>query len=190
MSDCTPVRITDAKPVPGFRRRGEEALSARASAGPIEETPEDSYALGYGEGSRDAEQRFEAERSRLNALIAACETLQPEPSEELALLIAHTVEVLVGITVGETKIDRDKLLARARSAAALIADANSARTLHLNPDDIGLIDSASLPLVVVADPSLAPGTVRVDDSKGWIEDGVAIHLDALREQLGLKELGR
>ncbi|HET8749856.1 MAG TPA: flagellar biosynthetic protein [Sphingomicrobium sp.] len=190
MSDCTPIRITDARPVPGFRRLGEDALSARSSAAAPEETPEDSYAQGYGQGSRDAEQRFEAERGRLNALIAACEALQPEPSEELALLIAHSVEALVRITVGETKIDRDKLLTRARGAAALIADANSARTLHLNPDDIALIDSASLPLVVVADPSLAPGTVRVDDSKGWIEDGVAIHLDALREQLGLKELGR
>jgi len=30
------------------------------------------------------------------------------------------------------------------------------------------------------------GSVRVEDSAGWVEDGVATHLERLREQLGLK----
>ncbi len=102
------------------------------------------------------------------------------------MLIAETVERLVRLTAGELALDTDLLLARARRAATLVADAASAGTLHLHPDDLALLDPSALPLQAIADPGLARGSLRIEDSTGWVEDGVATHLEALREQLGLE----
>lgn len=100
-------------------------------------------------------------------------------------MIAETVHALVRLTVGEVDVDGALLLERARRAAALVAVADAARTIHVHPDDIAFIESANLPLAVVADSGLLRGSLRIEDSAGWVEDGVSVHLEALREQLGL-----
>ena len=122
-------------------------------------------------------------------MISASEAFEPEPSEALALLIAESVELLVRLTVGEVLIDKVTLLARAKRAAALVSELDSAQLLHLHPDDLALVGTDSLPLPVVANPSMTRGSLRIEHPTGWIEDGVAVRLDALREQLGLKEPG-
>ena len=186
MSDMTRIRLAEARPLGGFRPIWIGPSDTIAVPEPDE--PEgDPYAKGYSDGVSAAEAAFAAERERYRALIASMEALQAEPSEELALLIAETVEGLVRLTVGEVSVDRDVLLERAKRAAAVAADADSARTLHLNPADIPLLDLGDVPLAVVADPTVAPGSVRVEDSAGWVEDGVSVHLETLREQLGLKD---
>lgn len=185
MSELIPVRITDARPMPGFRPLWAAAPAAVTTSEPVVEATEDRFEEGYRLGFADAEQTFCVERERHAALLAACEIFQPEPSEELALLIAETVEGLVRLAAGEVEIDAGLLLERARRAAALVAAADTARTLYLNPDDLALIDPDALPLVAVPDPDLSRGSLRIEDSAGWVEDGVSIHLDALREQLGL-----
>jgi flagellar assembly protein FliH len=187
MSELLPVRIVDARPESGFRPYW--ATQPRQATNPelIEEAGDDPYEKGYRQGQADAEQAFSDERQRIVALLAACEAFQPEPSEELALLIAETVDGLVRLTVGEVEIDAALLLERARRAAALVAVADSDRRLHLNPDDLALLDAGALPLSAVPDPGLSRGSLRIEDSAGWVEDGVSIHLDALREQLGLGE---
>src|SRR3546814_20326172 len=84
---------------------GRGGFQPRSFAGPAPETvfeaepalpeaepAEDPFARGLAEGQRLAEAAFVAERHRLLALNAATDALQDEPSEELAALIAETVE--------------------------------------------------------------------------------------------------
>lgn len=186
MSEFQAVRLTGARPLPGFRPLWRAAPEGAPAAAPAPEAADDVRALGYRQGFADAEQAFADDRARMAALLAACAALQPEPSEELALLIAETVERLVRLTAGEAAVDTGLLLARARRAAALIAETDSARTLHLHPDDLALLEPTDLPLETVADPAVDRGSLRIEDSTGWVEDGVAIYLEALREQLGLE----
>jgi flagellar assembly protein FliH len=188
MSELSPIRLSEARPVAGFRPivRCGPGPAAPVLSQPAPQPVEDPFEEGYRKGFRDAEEAFEAERFRLAALVSSCQALQSEPSEELALLIAETVHRLVRLVAGEVSVDPGLLLTRARSAAALVAEANGARTLHLHPEDIALLDVAALPLVVIPDPGIERGSVRVEDSAGWVEDGVSTHLERLREQLGLK----
>lgn len=164
---------------------------ARTNSAPEPMSDEDNldqaFARGIALGRATAEQNFAIERAALQTLLASAQALQPEPSDELAALIVETVSRLVETITGTTEIDRETLNARAHRAAALIADADMARTLHLHPDDIALIDAAAIPLSIVADPALIRGSLRIACSTGWIEDGVATRLDALRDLLGEEE---
>jgi flagellar assembly protein FliH len=189
MSELAPVRLSEARPAAGFRanRRSGPGPAVPVLSEPVPKIEEDLFAQGYRKGLEDAEQASAADRAQLGALLASCQALQPEPSEELALLIAEAVEGLVRRIAGEAAIDPKLLIARARKAAELIAEADGARTLCLHPDDITLLDAAAIPLVMTADPSLPRGSVRIEDSAGWVEDGIPIHLERLREQLGLRE---
>src|SRR3546814_14963876 len=82
---------------------------------------EDPFARGLAEGMRHVEAAFVAERHRLLALIAATEALQDEPSEELAELIAETVERLVRQIVATAPIDAAWLMEQAETAATMVA---------------------------------------------------------------------
>ena len=145
---------------------------------------DDPFALGLAEGQRLAEAGFAIERDHLLALVAGAEALQDEPSEELAQLIAETVERLVRQIVESAPIDGDWLRAQAETAAAMVAEADKARTLWVNPADAALLMDAPIALPIEADPSMARGTVRIETSAGWIEHGRAVYLNELRAALG------
>lgn len=189
MSKLAAIRIMDLRPAPGFRPLRHAAREEVAAADPSLGADDDknSFEEGYRLGRADADEAFAAERARYRSLIAACECFQPEPSEALALLIAESVEKLVRVTVGEVAIDGEKLIARAKGAAALVAESEGARVIYLNPDDVALVGTQALSLEIVADETLTRGSLRLEHPTGWIEDGVEVHLNALREQLGLKE---
>ena len=129
-----PVRLADAM----AQHRGFRPLSfahAAEASSPaheplVEPDEDDPFARGLAEGQRIAEAAYTAERHQLLALLASAEALQDEPSEELAQLIAETVERLVRQIVAEAPIDADWLRAQAETAAAMVADADKART-HL-----------------------------------------------------------
>ena len=157
---------------------------------PVEPAPaaaepaDDPFAQGLAEGQRLAEAAFAVERQQLLAMVAAAEALQDEPSEELAQLIAETVERLVRQIVEAAPIEADWLRAQAETAAAMVAEADKARTLWVNPADAVLLIDAPIALPIESDPSMARGTVRVETSAGWIEHGRAVYLDELRAALG------
>ena len=154
-----------------------------------EEAPaDDPFALGLAEGQRLAEAGFAVERDHLLALVAGAEALQDEPSEELAQLIAETVERLVRQIVESAPIDGDWLRAQAETAAAMVAEADKARTLWVNPADAALLMDAPIALPIEADASMARGTVRIETSAGWIEHGRAVYLNELRAALGSEGL--
>lgn len=145
---------------------------------------DDPFARGLAEGQRVAEAAFVAERHQLLALLANAEALQDEPSEELAQLIARTVERLVHQIVADAPIDADWLQAQAETAAAMVADADRARTLWVHPDDAALLADCPLPLALESDVAMMRGTVRIETSTGWIEHGRAVYLDELCAALG------
>lgn len=146
---------------------------------------DDPYARGLADGQQMAEAAFALERRRLEAMIAAAEALQPEPSDELAVLIGETVEMLVSQIVGSVAMDRELLNARAKQAANLIAECDAARTIWLHPDDIALLDQDMFGLEVMADTKAERGSIRIDCSAGCIEHGTALYLEQLRIELGL-----
>ena len=150
------------------------------------EAADDPFALGLAEGQRLAEAAFAVERQRLLALAASAEVLQDEPSEELAQLIAETVERLVRQIVDNAAIDADWLRAQAEAAAAMVAEADKARTLWVHPADAVLLMDSPIALPIEADPSMARGTVRIETSAGWIEHGRAVYLNELRAALGIE----
>lgn len=154
---------------------------------PAEPDLDDPFARGLAEGQRLAEAAFVAERHQLLALLAGAEVLQDEPSEELAQLIAETVERLVRQIVAAAPIDAEWLQAQAETAAAMVADADKARTLWVHPDDAALLADCSQTLAIESDPAMVRGTIRLETSTGWIEHGRAVYLDELRTALGTGE---
>lgn len=186
-----PVRLADAMTRNGgfrplsFAPAVPEAPAEPESPGEID--LEDPFALGLAEGQRLAEAAFVAERHQLLALLAGAEALQDEPSEELAQLIAATVERLVRQIVATAPIDAEWLQAQVETAAAMIADADKARTLWVHPDDAALLADAPLAMAIESDPAMMRGTVRIETSTGWIEHGRAVYLEELRAALGESE---
>lgn len=183
-----PVSLADAM----ARRSGFRPLSFARAAETTAPAPEpsaddsedDPFARGLAEGQRIAEAAHTAERHQLLALLASAEALQDEPSEELAQLIAETVERLVRQIVAAAPIDAEWLRRQAETAAALVADADKARTLWAHPDDAALLADCPLTLAVQSDPAMMRGTIRLETSTGWIEHGRAVYLDELRAALG------
>lgn len=185
------IALTDAMARASGFRPLSLAPAAPVSAPPVpaeaESEPalaDDPFARGLIEGQRVAEAGFAVERHQLLALLANAEALQDEPSEELAQLIAETVERLVRQIVATAPIDADWLKAQAETAAALVAEADKARTLWVNPADAALLVDCPLALPVEADASMPRGTVRIETSAGWIEHGRAVYLNELRAALG------
>ena len=168
--------------------------SAAAEMVPVEpastaaEPADDPFARGLAEGQRLAETAFAVEREQLLALVAGAEALQDEPSEELAQLIAETVERLVRQIIGQAPIDAEWLQAQADIAATMVAEADKARTLWVNPADAVLLVDAPITLPVAADPTMMRGTVRIETSAGWIEHGRAVYLNELRAALGGEDI--
>ncbi|AMG76420.1 MULTISPECIES: FliH/SctL family protein [Sphingopyxis] len=155
---------------------------------PAEAEPaDDPFARGLAEGQRLAEAGFAVERHQLLALVAAAEALQDEPSEELAQLIAETVERLVRQIVESAPIDAEWLQTQADIAAAMVAEADKARTLWVNPADAVLLSGSGIALPIEADAAMMRGTVRIETSTGWIEHGRAVYLDELRAALGSQD---
>jgi flagellar assembly protein FliH len=147
----------------------------------------DPYAQGIADGQDISATTFAVERDQLNALLASARALQPEPSEELAQLIAETVQRLVRQIVEAAPIDGPWLSAQAEKAASVVAECDAARTMWLHPDDLALLDTATLPLAAMTDPSAERGSIRIDCSAGWITHGRSIYLDALRTALAIEE---
>ncbi len=149
-----------------------------------EADPVDPYQRGLEDGQQIARAAYEGEIAHLNTLLAATNALQSETSEDLAILIAETVEYLVREIAGRTAIDRERLMERIEAAVSVIADCDAARTLWLHPDDAALIDQGKITLSISLDPAAPRGSVRIMCAEGSIEHDTASFLDALRTQLG------
>ncbi|MEP6784287.1 MAG: flagellar biosynthetic protein [Sphingomonadales bacterium] len=181
----TRISLVDARaPASAFSPMRVQASGSRFVRESVGETVDDVFAQGYAEGERAVRASFNVEREALATLLAAADALQPESSEELAAMIAMTVERLVAEIVGQVDIDRTWMLSRIERAVGHIGEADAARTLWLHPDDLALLDGIDFPIELRPDPDLERGALRIDCSSGWIEDSRSLHLEALRATLG------
>jgi flagellar assembly protein FliH len=149
----------------------------------IERLKVDSFTAGFDEGQRVLLEAIAQERAAVAELAGALEALRPEPTGALAALLAETVDRLVRQIVGEVILDQETLIARCEAAAALIGDEVKPATLRLNPADAARLEGAVLPVTMVADEGIAPGTLLLETAQGWIEDGPAVRLERLRNAL-------
>lgn len=169
-----------------FTPWGSEAMEDPASGAIVPDLDairNDAFAEGWGEGRRTAEIEFAAEREMLARLAESLEVLRPQPSNALALLLAETVDRLVRQIVGNAAVDRDLLNLRAAAAAAMIADETGPARLRVNPADADLIETARIPVEIVADPQIERGGLVLETGQGWIEDGPSPRLERLRGEL-------
>ena len=179
-----PVALVDAR----VERRGFQASPVnrnvqfeRRMATPV--TAPDDYVRGFEDGKSVAATAFAAERTELIALVTSATNAAPHPSEELTALMTATVERLVGEIVGHTDIDRAWLTAQISRACSVIADCDAAQTLWLHHDDAALMAGSDLTLDLRIDAAAERGSIRIDCSAGWIEQGRSLYLDALHEAL-------
>ena len=144
---------------------------------------EAAYARGLADGRRTVEAELGAEQDAVARLAESLQTLRPQPSLPLAMLLAETVDRLVRDIVGEVEIDALRLLSRAKAAAALIAESTEPAKLRLHPQDAELLAEAALEIEIERDLALPRGTILLETADGWVEDGPAMRLDRLRAEL-------
>jgi flagellar assembly protein FliH len=143
----------------------------------------EAFAQGFEEGRRTVAMEVAGEREELIRLVEALGVLQPEEPHALGELLAETVDRLVRQIVGEVTIDGTLLSDRAHAAAALIADETSPSRMRLHPDDHLRLSNAIIPVDMIADATIAQGTVLLETGDGWIEDGPDVGLEKLRATL-------
>jgi flagellar assembly protein FliH len=167
----------------GFKPRVVEGGAGIDDPAQEADVEADAFALGYAEGRATVEAEFAAERDALARLAETLEVLKPQPANQLALLLAETVDRLVREVVGEVEIDPVTLLARAKAAAELVARESEPTKLRAHPEDLAHLEHARLDLTFEGDATLPRGTIVLETGQGWIEDGPAVRLDRLRTQL-------
>ncbi len=145
-----------------------------------------SFEQGVALGMERAEAKFAEERNELRNLIASANALQPEASDELAMLIGKTVETLVRQIVGDFKPDAAWLEERIAEAVSIISECDAVRTVWMHPKDIALLDTETMSHNFMADKNAERGSIRIDCSQGWVESGHSLYLDELTAELGLK----
>ncbi|PZU11528.1 FliH/SctL family protein [Sphingomonas sp.] len=144
----------------------------------------EAYAQGFDEGHRTALAALETEHAAFDRLAAALAGVGAEPPADLARLLSETVSRLVRQVVGEAAaIDTDLLAERTNTVAAMIAEDGAPARLRLNPADVARIEGLRPDLKLVADPTIAEGSVVAETATGWIEDGPAIRMEKLRTLL-------
>ena len=166
-----------------------------ADAGPppitdIETLRAEAFAEGFEQGRQAAIIEFAREREALAALIRSAETLQPESSAALAAVLAETVTRFVRQIVGEVKINPKTLKERAEAIAELVTTESGAARLRMHPDDIAMLEGVELGVAMAPDHHVASGTIVLETSEGWIEDGPQVRLARLRAQLDNMDLPR
>ena len=144
----------------------------------------DEYARGLAEGQQLATAAFAEERVRFQKLLASAEALQPADPVAIRNLLYETIERLVSQIVGQTPTDSEWLTRQIEQAVSTAAQADSARTIWLHPDDLDLLIDAKLGVPLQADPTLVPGSLRLETDSGWIEHGRMVMLDVMRSELG------
>jgi flagellar assembly protein FliH len=176
----------------GFTAWADEPAVPTAAAAMLD--PEalmaDGFAQGLAEGRAAAELELADERIALGRLAHALETFRPEPPAALARLLAETVKRLVGDIVGQVEIDAALLAERAGAVAALLAEDGAPGRIRLNPADLARLEEHAVPVELVPDPAVAPGTVLGEGASGWIEDGPKMRLDRLRIALDRMAVAR
>lgn len=173
----------------GFVADARYAARPAAEAAEASDPLEDAYARGFADGERAAEVRAETQRAELAARLAAIDLAFARFDDDSAALLRErlraTVLQICSDMAGPVAIDEAGLARRVEAAAALLRRKHDDRVIHLHPEDLALVgDRLDPALVLVADPGLERGSLRIEGEAGGIEDGPQQWRNALSEALG------
>lgn len=193
VQDAAPVAVAGFRPATGGFRTlyasPEAPVAATMRNGVIEPEPEidlleearmEAFTQGFDEGCRVTTQTFGDEADARTRLTEALEMLAPAPSGMLSTMLSATVVRLVEQIVGEVEIDIERLVQRCDTVAAFIEDNTGKSALHLNPDDVAMLEGEAIGVKLVADKGMQRGCVRLETADGWVEDGPDVRLSRLR----------
>lgn len=127
---------------------------------------------GKAEAEAMAEERERELHSRREAIELAFARFDAASAAELRERLRQTVYALCEETVLPLALDGDGLAARIEKATEMLRRAQDERQVLLNPEDLALVEG-KLPadLVVIPDPSVERGGLRIETEDGGIEDG-------------------
>ena len=165
---------------PGQTNGQPDRLDPVAPVDPIEQAAQEAFVQGFQEGERITREAAELNNATREQLTIAVQALAQAGEGALATLISQAVIRLVGQIIGEVPIDKDVLKARCEAVAGCIDGNDSPAKLEVNPEDLPLLQSEALGVMLVGNPALSRGSVRLATADGWIEDGPDIRLDRLK----------
>ena len=181
-----------AVPRPGFRALYADGQSVARPApirsepteaeDPMEQARIEAFTMGFEEGHRVASETMAADTQAMADLTEALGQLAPATGT-LSTMLSSAVIRLVAQIVGEVEVDTGLMMERCQTVAAFIEDNEGKSALHLNPEDVPLIEGAGIGVPIVADANLRRGAVRLDTAEGWIEDGPDVRLSRLKGML-------
>ena len=162
--------------------RAERAARSQLLAYEVAANPaavEEAFANGVAQGRADREAGAMTDRAVLAQLIEAAATLEFPDPEPLIAQIADTVVRLVADIAGAAPVDPVLLRERALALVETVRSSASAVQLVVHPDSLAMLAGLREDIVIVADPAIPLGTLRLIGGDGWLEDGVAAALDRL-----------
>lgn len=181
-----------SSPRPGFRALYADGQTVARSVpthsaveeneDPLEQMRIEAFTMGFEEGHRVASETLAADQQAMADLTEALGQLAPA-SGTLSTMLSSAVIRLVAQIVGEVEVDTALLLERCQTVATFIEDNEGKTALHLNPEDVPLIEEAGIGVPIIADANLRRGAVRLDTAEGWIEDGPDVRLSRLKAML-------
>lgn len=176
------ARFADGQEISTYHPRGD-GMAPDVPLGPLEQARADAFAEGFDAGARITRESMVEDITARQALAHAIEQLAPSANGALSSLLSAAVLRLVGQIVGEVPLDADLLRSRCEAVAAFAEQEQARGGLHIHPNDIALLDGAELGVALLPDDSMARGSIRLDTSEGWIEDGPDIQLARLKALL-------
>lgn len=150
---------------------------------PVDQARADAFAQGFDEGMRVATESYAIDDEIKARLAQALEQVAPVANGSLSTLLSATVLRLVEQIVGKVAVDPDMLATRVDAVAAFIEEEQGRNQLRLHPEDIALLGGHEFGIALTPDASVSRGSVRLDTSEGWIEDGPDVQLSRLRALL-------
>ncbi|WP_084356230.1 FliH/SctL family protein [Novosphingobium lentum] len=163
----------------GFARDARFA-AADPAAPPVPRPAEDPVATAFARGhatgcAETLEQcaaQADADDAARGAIALALARLDEAGTSQLAERLRTTVIALCEAAIAPAALDHAALARRVAIAAAMLARAEDARVIRLNPEDMALI-AAQMPAgwAIEPDPALERGALRVEGGQGGVEDG-------------------
>ena len=185
-------RFTGAQPVANGRpfipaASGPMVGVDEPAIDPVDQIRAEAFAQGFDEGMRLAGENMAADQEIRERLIHALEQMAPVANGELSALLSVTVLRLVEQIVGKVSVDPEMLAKRVAAVAAFIEEEQGRNQLRVHPDDIALLAGHEFGIALTPDPAIARGSVRLETSEGWIEDGPDVQLSRLKAMLDTME---
>ncbi len=150
----------------------EEPDEAEPPAAPPTPDPiEEAEARGQLAGRKAADAHWQSRIEDLRKMRLAFRALDQAAMDSFAEELAETVVALCSAAIADFAADPECIAERCKKAAARLGSAVSECKLHLHPEDLALIDQASLEAwEVIADPSVERSGLRFEGPDGSISD--------------------